>query len=319
MDVATDPADLALAPNGAAVTIGAYDGVHLGHQAVLRRLRALGDARGVPTVVVTFDRHPASVVRPESAPRLLTDLGQRLELLGALGVVDHAVVLPFDESRAREEAEDFVAEVLVEGLAARLVVVGEDFHFGRGRKGNVELLQRLGSTMGFEVVGLGLQTGPGLAEPVSSTSIRLALARGEVDVAARQLGRHHEVRGTVVAGDRRGRGLGYPTAKVAVAPEILLPGEGIYAGWFVLPEGEVRAAALSVGRRPTFHRDPAPVLEAYLLDFDGDLYGQPVRVRFVAHLRPEQRFESAEALAAQMGADVEATRRALSSSPRRRV
>jgi riboflavin kinase/FMN adenylyltransferase len=311
MDVVTDPADLPLAPGGAAVTIGAYDGVHLGHQAVLHRLRALAEALSLPTVVVTFDRHPASVVRPESAPRLLTDLDQRLELLGALGVV-----LAFDEARAREEAEDFVADVLVGGLAARLVVVGEDFHFGRGRRGNVELLRRLGSTMGFEVEGLGLQAGPGLAGPVSSTAIRLALARGEVDVVARQLGRPHEVRGPVVAGDGRGRELGYPTANVAVHPEILLPAEGIYAGWFVLPGGDAHAAAVSVGRRPTFHQDAAaPVLEAYLLDFEGDLYGEPTRVRFAARLREEQRFESAEALVAQMGADVEATRRALFGEP----
>ena len=140
MEVHAEPASFARSPTGTAVTIGAYDGVHLGHQAVLRELRALASVRGLPTVVLTFDRHPASVVRPESAPRLLTDLDQKLVLLAALGDVDHAVVLRFDEVRSRERASDFVTDVLVGGLSARPVVVGKDFHFGRGRRGNVELL-----------------------------------------------------------------------------------------------------------------------------------------------------------------------------------
>jgi riboflavin kinase/FMN adenylyltransferase len=310
-------------PTGTAVTIGAYDGVHLGHQAVLRELRALAAARGLPTVVLTFDRHPASVVRPESAPRLLTDLDQRLELLAAVGDVDHAVVLRFDEARSREEASDFVNDVLVGDLAARLVVVGEDFHFGRGRRGNVELLRAMGGTLGFEVVGLGLQPVPaGLrgpneeaGDPVSSTAVRRAVAEGAVDAAAALLGRHHEVRGPVVRGDRRGGSLlGYPTANVAVAPEILLPADGIYAGWFVRPDGERRAAALSVGRRPTFTPDAdTSMLEAYVLDFAGDLYGELARVQFVSRLRDEVRFESVDDLVAQMRADVEATRVILTS------
>ena len=315
MEVHAEPAGLAGLAGGTAVTIGAYDGVHLGHQAVLHRLRELAVARGLPTVVLTFDRHPASVVRPASAPRLLTDLDQKLELLAGLGAVDHAVVLRFDEVRAREEAEDFVADVLVGDLRARLVVVGEDFHFGRDRSGNVELLRRLGAGLGFDVVGLGLERVPGLPAPVSSTAIRRALADGAVDLAERQLGRPHEVRGTVVAGDRRGRDkLGVPTANVAVPPENLLPADGIYAGWYVRPGGDVRAAAISVGRRPTFVESaPESVLEAFLLDFEGDLYGEAARVRFVARLRDEERFESADALVAQMGADVEATRQALRS------
>ena len=313
MEVHADPAGFPRAPTGTAVTIGAYDGVHLGHQAVLRELRALAAVRGLPTVVLTFDRHPASVVRPESAPRLLTDLDQKLELLAAVGDVDHAVVLRFDEARSREEASDFVTAVLVGALAARLVVVGEDFHFGRGRRGNVELLLAMGAASGFEVVGLGLQPAPGGAAPVSSTAVRRALAEGAVDAAAAQLGRLHEVRGRVVRGDRRGGSLlGFPTANVAVAPEILLPADGIYAGWFLRPDGERRAAALSVGRRPTFTPEAdTSVLEAYLLDFDGDLYGEAARVQFVRRLRDEARFDSVDALVAQMKADVEATREML--------
>jgi riboflavin kinase / FMN adenylyltransferase len=316
MEVHADPADLPGLVTGTAVTIGAYDGVHLGHQAVLRELRALASTRGLPTVVLTFDRHPASVVRPESAPRLLTDLDQKLELLAAVGDVDHAVVLRFDEARSQEEAADFVADVLVDALAARLVVVGEDFHFGRGRRGNVELLREMGGTLGFDVVGLGLRPAPGATSPMSSTAVRRALVDGAVDVAAAQLGRLHEVRGPVVGGAGRGGSLlGFPTANVAVPPEILLPADGIYAGWFVGGDGERRAAAVSVGRRPTFTPDAeTSVVEAYLLDFDGDLYGQAAKVQFVRRLRDEVRFDSVDDLVARMAADVEATREILTST-----
>jgi riboflavin kinase/FMN adenylyltransferase len=294
----------------AAVTIGAYDGVHLGHQAVLRELRRRADASRLRTVVVTFDRHPASVVRPESAPRLLTDLDQKLEVLRATGDVDEVVVVPFDHARSQEEPEDFVREVLVDALAARLVVVGEDFHFGRQRRGNVALLAELGARWGFETVGLGLVEVPGVPGPVSSTAIRRHVAAGNVTAAARLLGREYELRGTVVRGDQRGRTLGYPTANVALDPVLLLPGLGIYAGWYERPGGTVHAAAISVGRRPTFlDGDGAvPTLEAYLLDFDGDLYGEAARVRFAARLRDETKFDSVDALVAQMARDVDQAR-----------
>ena len=299
---------------GATVTIGAYDGVHLGHRAVLRQVRRRAEAGGHRSVVVTFDRHPAGIVRPDSAPRLLTDLGQKLELLAATGDVDDTVVIHFDHKRSQEEAEHFVTSVLVGALGAREIVVGEDFHFGRGRGGNVELLRRLGSTMGFEVVGLELVEVPGVAGPLSSTTIRAVLAQGDVEEAARLLGRWHEVRGVVNHGNRRGQELGYPTANVVVPPEILLPAEGIYAGWYQRPDGEPHAAAISLGRRPTFYAADAPVvLEAYLLDFDSDVYGEQASVRFVARLRAEERFDSAQALAEQMSKDVQATRAVLSA------
>ena len=196
------------------------------------------------------------------------------------------------------------------------MVVGEDFHFGHGRKGNVELLRRLGAEHGFEVVGVGL-TGDG-SEAVSSTRIRALIAAGDVAGAARLLGRPHEVRGPVVRGDGRGGPeLGFPTANVAVDDDIALPADGIYAGYFTRADGSVHRSAISVGRRPTFYEPgTAPVLvEAYLLDFDGDLYGEAARVSFVEHLRAEQRFESVEALIAQMKADVEATERVLADLP----
>jgi riboflavin kinase/FMN adenylyltransferase len=299
---------------GTAVTIGAYDGVHLGHRALLADLSRRATAAGLTTVVVTFDRHPAYVVRPDSAPKQLTSLEQKLELLADAGI-QRTEVIRFDEARADESAEDFVQEVLVDQLGARLVVVGEDFHFGHGRKGNVELLRRLGADHGFEVVGVAL-TGDG-AEAVSSTRIRALLAAGEVEEAARLLGRHHEVRGPVVRGDGRGGpDLGFPTANLAVPDDIALPADGVYAGHYRRPDGAVHRAAINVGRRPTFYEPAtAPVLvEAYLLGFDGELYGEPARVSFAHRLRDEQRFDSVEELVAQMRADVAATERVLASA-----
>ena len=315
MEVVSDLRACPAPPGGTVVTIGVYDGVHLGHRALIGRVQAMAGELGAASAVVTFDRHPATVVRPESAPKLLTDLAQRLELLAATGL-DYAVVIPFDEERARETAEDFVREVLVGCLRARAVVVGHDFHFGHGRGGNVPLLQRMGAELGFDVLGImlvGDGDGDGPGEAVSSTRIRRALADGDVAQAAALLGHPHEVRGVVVRGDQRGRDLGFPTANVAVPADVLLPADGIYAGWYERPSGHsLHPAALSVGRRPTFYDDAeASLLEAYLLDFDGDLYGEEARVRFVARLRGEVKFDSVDALVAQMARDVEATRTAL--------
>jgi riboflavin kinase / FMN adenylyltransferase len=307
------PEPCPVAPEGCAVTIGAFDGVHLGHQALLKLLRER--AGGLNTALVTFDRHPAQVVRPESAPKVLTTLDQKLELLEATGLVDYACVVTFDEARREESAEDFVTEVLVDCLHTRLVVVGADFHFGHRRQGNVALLERMGSECGFEVVGLSLVAGSG-GEAFSSTRIRELVIEGDVEEAARLLGHPHEVRGTVVQGDQRGgRQLGFPTANVAVPAEICLPAEGVYAGTFRGADGLERPAALSLGRRPTFHApDSASLLEAYVLDFDGDLYGQAAAVRFVAYIRGQARFDSADALVAQMQKDVAQTRDALRSA-----
>ncbi|HXQ63131.1 MAG TPA: bifunctional riboflavin kinase/FAD synthetase [Acidimicrobiales bacterium] len=300
---------------GSAVTIGAYDGVHIGHRHLIGVLRAMAAERDLDTVVVTFDRHPATVVRPESAPLLLTDLQQKLDLLAAAGV-DRTVVVPFDAVRANETAEDFVVEVLVEALGARLVVVGADFHFGHGRKGNVALLTEMGSRHGFEVVGLGLEADQA-GEAVSSTRIRGLLAAGDVGAAARLLGRYHQVRGIVVHGDGRGGPeLGYPTANLDVPPEVALPGEGIYACWYERAGRSVHGAAASVGHRPTFYaNDGALILEAFLLDFDGDLYGEEARISFVERLGEDRRYPSVDALVAQMAVDVAVARDVLARSP----
>ena len=317
MRVVTGSDDAALAAArtaGAVVTISAYDGVHLGHQAVLRLVRELADARGLEAALVTFDRHPAEVVRPESAPRLLTTLEQRLELLDATGDLDLCWVLTFDEARSKEAAEDFVREVLVDGVGARLVVVGADFHFGHRRGGNVPLLERMGAEFGFEVLGLGLVAveGDATGVPYSSTRIRELLAKGDVAEAGRLLGRPHEVRGVVERGDQRGaEHLGMPTANLTVPERICLPADGVYAGTFVAEDGVERPAAISVGTRPTFYEDGDVLVEAYVLDFDGDLYGQRVKVRFREWVRGQERFDSTDALVEQMNADVEATRRIL--------
>ena len=307
MELVADLADLR-SETGAVVTIGVYDGVHLGHQSVLRLVRELADARGLDATCVTFDRHPAEVVRPESAPKLLTTPEQKLELLEATGFVDKCFVLRFDQARSTEPAEEFVQEVLVDGAGARVVVVGADFHFGRGRGGNVALLERMGADLGFEVIGVGLVAAAG--GPVySSTRIRELLAEGDVEEAAALLGRLHEMRGVVEHGDKRGRELGFPTANVAVPARACLPADGIYAGTFTGDDGVERVAAISLGRRPTFYEEAdLSLLEAHLLDFDGDLYGQAAVVRFHDRIRGQVRFESVDDLVEQMGRDVADTR-----------
>jgi riboflavin kinase/FMN adenylyltransferase len=303
-------------PDGTVVTIGAYDGVHLGHRTVIAEVRDRAVREGRRSAVVTFDRHPAQVIRPDSAPLLLTDLDQKLELLASTGV-DYTLVVRFDADRALESAEDFVERVLVECLNAREVVVGEDFHFGHRRRGNVALLEEMGRRLGFEVCGHKLVGPDGHAarddEQVSSTAIRRALHEGRLADANAMLGRPHEMRGPVVPGDRRGRTLGFPTANVAIGPEMLMPADGIYAGYLVRPEGagpRRLPAAIYVGKRPTFYDDRAmTLLEVHALGFSGDLYGEQVAVTFTHRIRPDARFASIEELTAQLRRDCdEATR-----------
>ena len=311
MKIYRDPAEIPDGGRGRAVTIGAFDGVHLGHQAVLRLVRELARARGLSATVLTFDRHPAEVVRPDSAPKVLTTLEQKIELLEATGDVDECLVLPFDATRSKEPAEQFVEELLASALHARLVVVGADFHFGYRRHGDVPLLQLMGAELGFETIGLGLIAAldRDAGVPYSSTRIRELIAAGDVAGAAAMLGRPHEVRGPVARGDARGRLLGFPTANVSVPENICLPADGVYAGTFSAADGAARLAAISVGRRPTFYAEAAlSLVEAYVLDFDGDLYGQRARVRFTHRLRGQERFDELDDLVAQMHRDVERVR-----------
>ena len=294
------------------VTIGAYDGVHLGHRTVIGQVRARAAELGIVSAVVTFDRHPASVVRPESAPKLLTDAEQKLELLASTGV-DATLVVPFDAAQSTEAPSDFVRRVLIDALAVRGVIVGEDFHFGHKRSGNVQLLRDMALQHDYEVMPVQLVSrADGVDEPVSSTAIRRALAGGDVHRAAEMLGRDHEVRGTVVAGDQRGRTIGFPTANVQIDASICLPADGVYAATVTLADGTHHAAAVNLGRRPTFHeRAEHSLLEAHLLDYSGDLYGQRVRVAFRAFLRGERKFSGIDELKSQLAIDIEHARTAL--------
>jgi len=307
--------DLSEAPfpgERAVVTIGAYDGVHLGHQAVIAEVRRRAAAAGARSVVITFDRHPASVVRPESAPKLLTDLDQKLELLALTGV-DATVVIRFDQEQSKEEPLAFAQRVLVDCLATQAIVVGDDFHFGRGRGGNVGTLREFGAAHDFEVHPLALvPRTDGPDEPVSSTAIRRAMAGGQVELAASMLGHVFEARGKVVQGDQRGRLLGFPTANVEVPNVTCLPADGVYAGWYLRPDGSRHACAINLGRRPTFyeHADSS-LLEAHLLDFSDDLYGEHARVQFTHFLRSERKFDGIDALIGQLKNDIDHARTVL--------
>ena len=313
MLVVTDASSAPFPNERTVITIGAYDGLHLGHQSVISQVRELAGVRGARSAVVTFDRHPATIVRPESAPKLLTDHDQRMELLEATGV-DAAVVLPFDRAQSEESPLAFIERVLVKCLHSECVVVGEDFHFGRNREGNVALLRDIGDTYGFDVVPIQLfERTDGVDEPISSTAIRRALAGGDVAVAARMLGRPFEARGRVVTGDQRGRLLGFPTANVEVPNRICLPADGVYAGWYERADGITHPCAINLGRRPTFyeHADSS-LLEAHLLDFDGDLYGESAKVQFVDFLRSERKFDGIDALIEQLQHDIANARQILS-------
>ena len=294
------------------VTIGMYDGLHLGHRTVVSHVRDVAARSGARSVVVTFDRHPMSIVRPDAAPRLLTNLDQKLELLAGTGV-DAAVVVSFNEDQSHETAVDFVERVIVGALSASAVIVGADFHFGHMRQGNVTLLREMGERHGFTAEPMRLvPRADGVDEPVSSTAIRRALAGGEIDTANRMLGRPHEVRGTVVDGDKRGRTIGFPTANVAVPQGICIPADGVYAATYRRPDGSEHACAVNIGRRPTFYRDaPHSLIEAHLLDYSGDLYGETAALRFLAFLRSEKAFAGLEELKSQLAVDIEHARNAV--------
>jgi riboflavin kinase/FMN adenylyltransferase len=307
--IITDQSTPAFPDERAVVTIGAYDGMHLGHQAVIDHVRRLATERNCRSALITFDKHPATVVRPESAPKLLTDREQRVELLSNTGL-DAVVMIEFNEAQAAESPESFIQRVLIDCLSVSAVVIGEDFHFGRGRGGNVDLLAKFGVDHDFDVEPLELLgREDGVDEPVSSTAIRRALAGGDITRANEMLGRPFEARGAVVQGDQRGRLLGFPTANVEVSNRICLPADGVYAGVYERPNFEVHDCAINLGRRPTFYEHAeTSLLEAHLLDFDGDLYGEPAKVRFVHFLRSERKFDGIDALIEQLRSDVESTR-----------
>lgn len=295
---------LPLAEEPAVVTVGFFDGVHLGHRAVFDRTVEAARERGVRSVAVTFDRHPREILTPGQEPRLLTTVERKAGLIEAFGV-DALVVLAFTEGFSRVSAEDFVRDVLVGGLHAVHAVMGSNFTFGHRAVGTVGGLPRMGAPYGLTAEGVPLLELEG--RRVSSSSVRDALAAGDLAWPLRALGRRFVLDGEVVSGHGRGRGLGYPTANLRTWPRLLLPGQGIYAG--VAEHGGRRfAAAIDVGTNPTFGVEPLHV-EAFLLDFDGhDLRGEALAVSFWERLRDEVRYSSVEELAGAIAGDVERTR-----------
>ncbi|MCX4746404.1 bifunctional riboflavin kinase/FAD synthetase [Kitasatospora sp. NBC_01287] len=290
------------------VTIGSFDGVHLGHQLIIDRAVERARELGVKAVVVTFDPHPSEVVRPGSHPPLLAPHPRRAELMATLGV-DAVLVLPFTAEFSKESPETFVQQVLVDALRARLVIEGPNFRFGHKAAGNVELLAELGRAADFavEVVDLRVSGAAGGGEPFSSTLVRRLVATGDMAGAAEVLGRPHRVEGIVVRGAQRGRDLGFPTANVDTVPHSAIPADGVYAGWLTA-QGELMPAAISVGTNPTFD-GTARTVEAYAIDRVGlDLYGLHAAVDFLAYLRGMEKFDSIEALLDRMADDVKQAR-----------
>ncbi len=301
-----DPQTWGPAPaEGAAVSIGVFDGVHRGHQAVLADVAERAEDAGIEQVALTFDVHPRSVVSPAHAPRMLTTVAQRIEIFESLGI-DHVGVLPFEEIRTTSP-EGFVSKVLVGAFNARLVAVGTDFRYGAQRAGDIDTLRRAGIGYGFEVDSVELLEEDG--GPISSTTIRTLLGEGQIVEANELLGRTYELRGEVIEGDKRGRTIGFPTANVNFDERTALPANGVYAVRAGVA-GIVYDAVTNVGVRPTFGGGTV-VVETHLLDQDLDLYGRELRVWFVERLRDEMRFDGVEALVTQIGHDVESARRIL--------
>jgi riboflavin kinase/FMN adenylyltransferase len=298
-----------------AVTIGKFDGLHLGHRDVLRQLREVADERGLVDVVATFDRNPLSLLAPESCPVPLVSNAQKRELLEAAGI-DATLMLHFDEELAAESPEQFVESVLVEALRAQLVLCGADFRFGAQGSGDVTLLRRLGVERGFDVVILGdvQSDDAGVSRRASSTWVRELLSQGRVREAAEVLGRLPSIRSTVVHGEQRGRELGYPTANLDPDIEGYLPLDGVYATWVVV-DGERYGAATSIGNNPTFEGVAMHQVETHLFDQTLDLYDKPIGVQFVEYLRPMTKWESVESLVAQMHRDDERIREILAAEP----
>lgn len=290
--------------------LGTFDGVHLGHQEVLRRTVDEAQKRGVDSAVITFDRHPAQVLRPESVPKLLTDIDETLDLIAGCGI-DRTFLVEFDAAEAERDAAEFTEHVLLGQVRAVALVVGQDMHFGRQRAGNIDSLISMNADLDVVSVNPVKESLDDL-EPVSSTAIRRALRGGDVAHAARMLGRPYSVKGEVIHGDHRGQTIGFPTANIPIAEKRAWPTDGVYAGWFERTDESVRPCAINIGRRPTFHQHAQhSLLEAHLLDFDGDLYGEICRVSFVEFLRSERRFDGIDSLVVQLREDVASSRRCL--------
>jgi riboflavin kinase/FMN adenylyltransferase len=300
-----------MAEAASVVTVGTFDGVHLGHRHILRRVREIAAAKGLRPIVVTFRPHPLAVVNPSAAPMLLTPEDEQLEALRAEGPLD-VVVLEFTSDLARHTAEEFVREILIDRFHVHELVIGYDHGLGRGRQGDAAALQKLGAQLGFgvEIVPATLDAS---GAPISSSSIRTSIAHGDLERAKAALGRPYSFSGTVVAGDQRGRALGYPTVNIALpSPRKLLPPDGVYAVRARTARG-VFGGMMNLGGRPTFG-DLERTLEVHLFDVSGDWYGERLSVDFVRRLRDVVRFAGVEALVAQLGEDARNARFALTQA-----
>lgn len=307
------PSDVPAGFGPSAVTIGKFDGVHAGHRAVIGQLRAVAAERGLVPTVVTFDRHPLSLLRPELCPVALVSPTQKLELLAGAGV-EATLTLTFDKAFSEITPEQFIQSVLVDALNAAVVLVGSDFRFGAKGAGDVALLQRVGESAGFEVIVID-DVAPGGVRRASSTWVRELLAEGRVDEAADLLGTLPTIRSIVVHGEQRGRLLGYPTANLSPDVEGYIPADGVYAAWLTV-DGERYPAAVSIGNNPTFEGVPEKQVEAHAIDQKLDLYDRQVEVSFVKYIRGMRKFSGMEALADQMGADEQQIRAILGVAPR---
>lgn len=298
--------DLRPPSGGCCATVGTFDGVHAGHLRLIARTAEHAAALGTASAVVTWDRHPNATLRPDRVPPLLTTTERKLDLIEAAGV-DVVAVLPFDRSLSSWPPQAFAERVLARGLGARVVCIGAGWRFGHKAAGDAGLLARFGGELGFATEALDLAEVAG--GPVSSSRIRATVLEGDMELARVLLTRPFDLDGEVLRGDRRGHSLGYPTANLPLDPELVHPPHGVYAGEASVGAGRYKAA-INVGVNPTFGGDAATTAraEAYLLDFDGDLYGATLRLAFHRRLRDELRFPSAAELVAQMKRDVEATR-----------
>ncbi|CAG7604427.1 bifunctional riboflavin kinase/FAD synthetase [Leucobacter soli] len=290
---------------GTAVAIGKFDGVHLGHRALVRGIAEAAEQRGLEPVVFTFENNPLSLLRPDICPVPIMSTQQRIDALAGAGATT-CVIVPFDEALAAVPAEEFMARILVDTLHARHLSFGRDFRFGHGGAGDAALLERSGERLGFTVEVLEQVEDPELGR-VSSSRVREAILQGDVDVAARMMGGPVSVRSIVVHGDARGRELGFPTANLGDPIEGLVPAHGVYAGWAIVG-GRQYEAAISVGVNLTFGADGPARVEANLLDFSGDIYGEEIEVRFAERLRGMVAFSGIDALIERIQEDVRQTR-----------
>ncbi len=303
MDILQSISDLSRLPGPLFLAIGVFDGVHLGHQAVISTSAQHAQAANGTAVVVTFDPHPEKILRPEAAPHLLTATWHKIALIRDLGV-GHLLMITFNKQFAATEPEEFVEQLVKHSRPLREICVGHEWSFGKNRRGNLELLKKLGGEFDFNVVGIPPVTVN--RELVSSTTIRRAVEMGDLPKAAAMLGREYTILGTVVRGDNLGKKIGFPTANLSAHNE-QFPPNGVYFAQATL-NGVVYPGVLNLGYRPTVSSEKGRVLEIHLFDLDRDIYGNDLEVRFVRYVRPEKKFESVEALARQIEADVKQAR-----------